>query len=314
MQQKYVYSGNVFWNFLKGVLFTNERGTHIVAPFRSPNKLFVWRNTQLDGYKITDDFQDKPTDLSNYLFIRTRERLLLLNRVYAPHKVLSKGKNNSYQEQYSTQSLREVEEDLAKHLPNLERLIKILNPEKNNLPVAFASNALYILEKNGLGNREEYERVLLPVLRQKIQHIHAEGVSQSVWALANAQIWDEQLWGSLKQLAIEKTFDYQVVKNERWSATHFQTPSTLDHMYQSAYNSQTNQMFFGDKLNFFELYSGLQLAHSANPALGLGDTVKQLEQKYSHLLTHNSVYRALEDTQRELEAQSVPATKEAHNA
>lgn len=64
--------------------------------------------------------------------------------------------------------MRLVEEDLAKHLPNLERLIKILNLEKSNLPVAFASNALYILEKNGLGNREEYERVLLPILREKI--------------------------------------------------------------------------------------------------------------------------------------------------
>jgi hypothetical protein len=77
-------------------------------------------------------------------------------------------------------------------------------------------------------------------------------------------------------------------------------------------------MFFGDKLNFFELYNGLTLAHQGNPALGLGETVKQLEQKYSHLLSNNNSYRSLEDTHRELlEAQSqrnVPATKEAHDA
>jgi hypothetical protein len=111
------------------------------------------------------------------LFIRTRERLLLLNRVYAPHKVLSSGKNSSNQEQYATQSLREVEEDLARYLPYLERFLGLLNPEKNNIPVAFASNALYVLEKNGLGNREQYERVLLPILRSKIENLHAEGVS-----------------------------------------------------------------------------------------------------------------------------------------
>jgi hypothetical protein len=50
--------------------------------------------------------------------------------------------------------LREVEEDLARYLPYLERFLGLLNPEKNNVPVAFASNALYVLEKNGLGNRE----------------------------------------------------------------------------------------------------------------------------------------------------------------
>jgi hypothetical protein len=36
----------------------------------------------LDGYKISEDcFEDKPLDLSNYLLLRTREQLLLQNRV-----------------------------------------------------------------------------------------------------------------------------------------------------------------------------------------------------------------------------------------
>lgn len=56
-----------------------------------------------------------------------------------------------------------------------------------NVPVAFASNTLYALERNGFtGLRDKYEGLLLPVLRAKAEHLHAEGVAQAVWALANA--------------------------------------------------------------------------------------------------------------------------------
>jgi hypothetical protein len=65
------------------------------------------------------------------------------------------------------------------------------------LPVAFASNALYVLERNGLGNKEYYEK-LLPVLKNKIEYLHSEGVTQAVWALSSAQIWDSDIWEGLK--------------------------------------------------------------------------------------------------------------------
>ena len=78
------------------------------------------------------------------------------------------------------------------------------NTSNTNFPVAFASNALYILERNGLGNNEEYERVLLPVLKEKIEYLHSEGVSQTVWALANAEIWDSMIWEGLKKHILSK--------------------------------------------------------------------------------------------------------------
>lgn len=99
------------------------------------------------------------------MLIRTRERLLLLNRVYAPHKVLNKAKESKSKEEYATLSLKNVEEDLERYVPHLDKMIGLLSTERDNLPVAFATNALYVLEKNGHGNRDHYERVLLPVLR-----------------------------------------------------------------------------------------------------------------------------------------------------
>ena len=41
----------------------------------------IWRNQYMDGYKIGDTYQDKPMDLSNYLLIRTREKMMLQGRV-----------------------------------------------------------------------------------------------------------------------------------------------------------------------------------------------------------------------------------------
>jgi hypothetical protein len=105
-------------------------------------------------------------DLSNYLLIRTRERLLLENKVNAPHKVMLSGSANKWTQQSTEMSLKSVQGEVTKHLEHLQKLINVSNEASiNKLPVAFSTNALYILERNGAGNREDYERVLLPVLR-----------------------------------------------------------------------------------------------------------------------------------------------------
>lgn len=87
--------------------------------------------------------------------------------------------------------------------------------------MAFATNTLYVLERNGAGGetREAYEHLLLPILRAKVEYLHAEGVAQAVWALANAEITqDSALWGKLKELVMKKDFAPVFVKNERFSA------------------------------------------------------------------------------------------------
>jgi hypothetical protein len=47
-----------------------------------------------DGYKVSATFKDEPMDLSNYLLIRTREYLLLQNKVYSPQNVMKNGKHS----------------------------------------------------------------------------------------------------------------------------------------------------------------------------------------------------------------------------
>lgn len=74
--------------------------------------------------------------------------------------------------------------------------------------MAYASNSLYVLERNGAGNREDYEKVLLPLLRKKAEYLHSEGVAQAVWALSNAEIWDAEVWNSLKERAQHVNFNF----------------------------------------------------------------------------------------------------------
>lgn len=46
----------------------------------------------MEGYKVGMAYKDQPMDLSNFLLIRTRERLLFENKVNAPAAVMKKGK------------------------------------------------------------------------------------------------------------------------------------------------------------------------------------------------------------------------------
>jgi hypothetical protein len=92
-----------------------------VDPYHQQATTFVWRNYYTDGYKISLTYAEKPLDLSNYLFIRTRERFLLSNRVKAPQLVLKSGKPSYFSGPTSKAQLDEAEKDIQMHLRLLDR-------------------------------------------------------------------------------------------------------------------------------------------------------------------------------------------------
>ena len=136
----------------------------------------------------------------------------------APQNVFKSGKLSSWSKPIVKQSLDAVRNDLEEGLKTLDRILNI-STATQDLPVAFATNALYVLERNGATDRSYYETILLPILRKKADYLHAEGVAQAVWALSNAEIYDKEIWGQLGRLVREKNFNYTIVKNERWSAS-----------------------------------------------------------------------------------------------
>ena len=119
-----------------------------------------------------------------------------------------------------------------------------MRPDPSQVPVAFATNSLYVLERNGGAGREAYLSVLLPILRAKAENLHAEGLSQAVWALSNAGVYDQDLWDTLKKLILEKNYDYEYVKNERWSTGYYVTQSGSEHFMESELTEIANQLYF----------------------------------------------------------------------
>lgn len=161
----------------------------------------------------------------------------------APQISYKKGKASVTSQKTSQSALEALTQDMTSNMSYLLRTLSILD-SKTDLPVAFATNTLYVLERNGLGDKQAYERVLLPTLRKKADYLHAEGVAQAAWALANAQIHDQQIWSSLKNLILTKDFDYTIVKNERFSASYYQLPDGKEHFLQGELSDFANNLFF----------------------------------------------------------------------
>ena len=140
--------------------------------------------------------------------------------------------------------LDSVRIDIDEHLKNLHKILRV-SKGNEELPVAFAANALYILERNESGyTAEDYSALLLPLLKSKIEYLHGEGVAQAAWALSNAGIWDVEIWEGLKKHISEKNFDYTVVKNQRWSASYYMSMSGSEHFFEREMSQFANKLFF----------------------------------------------------------------------
>jgi len=75
------------------------------------------------------------------------------------------------------------------------------------------------------------EELLLPLIKKKQDWLHGEGVAQTVYALQQAEIWDEETWSLLKAKIEDKNFDYTVVKQGRWDPRKFEHLSGSEHWF-----------------------------------------------------------------------------------
>lgn len=121
-----------------------------------------------DGYKIGQSYKDIPLDLSHFLLIRTREHLLLQNKL--SKKVFKPSLFSALTSNYNNSALSSVRRDLEEGMQCLHRLFYVERKEYD-LPVAFATNALYILARNGLAQTAESQKLiherLLPLILKK---------------------------------------------------------------------------------------------------------------------------------------------------
>ena len=176
MRQKYVYAQNGLASFLKGYFPFETFSKRGVFPFLNPTQTYVWRNHVHHGYKINNTYQDDPLEVSNYLFFRTRELFLLQNKVLQPSNVMKKGTHNGISRKTNEEGLKLCRKDIQENMKYLERALYV-SKEGVDLPIAFATNALYVMERFNCGNRDYYDNILIPTIKKKIEWIHAEGVA-----------------------------------------------------------------------------------------------------------------------------------------
>ena len=110
--------------------------------------------------------------------------------------------------------------------------------ENQNLPVAFATNAFYVMARNGMlqGSGTLVQDHIIPLIHEKKQWIHAEGVALTVHALSAAKLYDPEIWNVLKEKIAEKDFDYEVVKSARIDPSKYVKQQANEHFFQADYN------------------------------------------------------------------------------
>jgi hypothetical protein len=106
----YVFSRILTIPFLRG-LFPFYRAKSLIDPVRvAKGKKIIWRNEFASTMPISNAYMDRPVELGNLLFTRTREREFIRNRIYKPSESV-KG-NNPIVSSSHKKYLQVIEEEL----------------------------------------------------------------------------------------------------------------------------------------------------------------------------------------------------------
>lgn len=277
MFHSYLYNRLKLWPFLRG-WFPFYARKQLLNPvtLQAQGKKLVWRNNYTDTFKITSGYADKPVELGNFLFLRTREREMMRNRVERQADTVR------YKNFYTTGSdqkmLKKIEEDLDRGLESLHDLLSVLKHKRDyDVPVAFASNALYALEKNGLRNEEIYQKVLFPILKKKAQYLHADGLAGAIWVLGQFNSGDGELVNELLKHYEDKKFgtDVVFVSNAKLSSEAFTTADGV-HGMEFESTKEYRDMYFKDHITCLELYEGLKNLSSQSLSSGASGKISEV--------------------------------------
>ena len=180
-------------------------------PASTDSRTPVWRDGISDHYSVRPIWQSQPVDLSNVALLKTREHLFkkATGEPFQGDKVYG-----LYAAYPGTENI-----ELTTALKALEDMLYGIQNIEKDLPVAFAANSLYALEKNNLRNMEVYKNILFPLLRKKIDYLHGEGIVLALNALGNLDKVDEDLVSLLVDHLDNHSIGDEVsfVRSERYS-------------------------------------------------------------------------------------------------
>lgn len=189
-------------------------------------------------------------DLSYYLLIRTKEKMLLESQLKNADLVMAK----KFESKQAEKDLKEVTDDINDNLKFLARML-IMENENFDFPVAFASNLLYILAKNDrmdiLADLERYTDIIV----KKQNFMHLEGLAHTAHALAKQGIFEGDVWEAIHhQVNSKPTFQIDFVKNENYDPTKFEYVGekggfgsrSVEHVGQDKFKIEVQELIYED--------------------------------------------------------------------
>lgn len=295
----YVFTRILSIPLLRG-FFPFYRAKTIVDPVRvAKGKKLIWRNDFGSTTQITNAYMDRPVELGNLLYMRTREREFIRSRIYRPSESV-KGKNPLVSSSHS-KYLKVVESELFEGFGHLKTLLEELNETKDlDIPVSFASNTLYSMEKNGLRNEEMYRKIIFPILKAKAQYLHADGLAGAIWALGQYESKDSELISTLLKNYESRTFgtDLVYVKNLKLSMDAFASAEG-SHTFERNSTPEIKNLFINGHLACLELYDGLQNLSTqtldSKTSKRVNEVLGNLKERQSITSDSYSIYKQLRE-------------------
>lgn len=300
MIKSYLYNRVSTLSWLRGLFPIYSRKALIDPITLAGTKKMVWRNQYTDTIKITNAYKENPLELSNLLFLRTREREMMHNRL---HKTSDTVKfKNFYTTGSDSKIMGEIESELFNGFDHLKEMLAILEKKKDfDLPVAFASNVIYACEKNGLRNEEMYEKILFPILKKKAQYLHADGIAGTLWALGQYNSKNSDLVAELLKHYEDKKFatDLVYVNNAKLSTESFVTAEGT-HGTERESTDEFKNMYFKDHISCLELYDGLKSLSSqsldSDASKKINEALSNLESRYEITSDSFSYYKQVTES------------------
>jgi hypothetical protein len=291
--KKFLYQDTAAFNVFRRMLPFQQN-----VRVSDETKRFVVLDNAGQNYKADPECLDDPMDLANYLIIRSKESVLLHNAVSQPHTTFAKGSSGqraTFETMYD-----EARGDLMFNLEKLGKLLKA-NNKNYDMPVAFATSSMYLMAKHFALCPHTFKQTLIPIFKNKSDLVHAEGLAHAAWGLSRAQIWDEEAWGIIKKLALEKDFEVEVVKHKHWTANSYVKSTKKDHLLQSSFSDFQQDFFYREGSAVFELHDALVFAQEKNSSLQLQPVIDELERRHSRLRMNRSLFLQLNNDPSALE-------------
>lgn len=259
MSSSLIFKRLRFFRFLRGYLpfYTKSQMISPVA-VTAQGKKMVWRDEYDESMKITSAYADKPVELGNFLYLRTREREVLHNRLH--NKENSVKMDNFLTTGRDGTTLNKIENELDRGFSSLKEMLSLIEAKGDlDHPASFAANALFTLEKNGLRDESLYNSVIYPILKNKAQYLHAEGIAGAIWALGQNENADGDLVVELLKNYEEKKFgtDVVYVHNTRYSSENF-VSAEGSHGIEFSSTKEFSKMYIQGHISCLELFEGLK--------------------------------------------------------